>query len=158
MFLRIWIFMLLVNTGFAIMSSIIGVDLCSNDPNFSCAKMLNTVSLGNFTSSGTQQINESGSTAGGLTNIQSQNGSSFFSDPWGFVSQFTQIVGYATFLVINGFTGGYIFNVLTHIVALPTNTGGFIFLQAGFMVTMVALFIMFLWYQISGRFSSGSNL
>jgi len=158
MFLRIWIFMLLINTGFAIMSQIGGIDLCSNDPNFSCAKMLNTVSLGNFTSSGSAQINESGSTAGTLTNIPSQNGSNFFSDPFGYISQFTQVVGYGTFLFLNAFTGGYIFNVLTHIAALPTNTGGFIYLQVGFMIVMVALFLAWLFYQISGRFASGANL
>jgi len=150
--------MLLINTGFAMMSAITGIDLCSNDPNFSCTKLLGSVSLGNFTSSGPNQINESGSTAGVLTNIPSTNGSNFFSDPFGYISQFAGLVAYATFIVINGFTGGYIFNVLTHIVAVPNNFSGFIIFQAGFMIMMVALFIMFLWYQLSGRFASGANV
>lgn len=158
MFLRIWIFMVLINTGFAVMSTISGIDLCSNDPNFHCDKLLNTVSLGNFTTSGSTQINESGSTAGTLTNIPTQNGSNFFSDPFGYISQFTQLVAYATFIVINGFTGGYIFNVLTHIAVVPSTFNGFIMFQAGFMIMMVALFIMFLWYQLSGRFGSGPNI
>jgi hypothetical protein len=161
MFLRIWIFMLLLNTGFAIMSAIGGIDLCSNDPNFSCAKLLNSASLGHFSTnatSGQPQINDTTSMAGTLTNIPTQNGSNWFTDQFGYISQFVQLASFATFVFINGFTGGYIFNVLSHIAVMPTNTGGFIYLQLGFETTMIALFLVWLFYQLTGRFGSGANL
>jgi hypothetical protein len=161
MFLRIWIFMLLVNTGFAISSAIFGIDLCSADPNFTCSKILDSASLGHFSenaTSGQPQINDTTSTAGILTNIPTQNGSNFLTDAYGYISQFTQIASYATFIVINGFTGGYIFNVLGHIALLPNNNAGFIILQAGFETAMIALFLVWSFYMISGRFASGGSL
>jgi hypothetical protein len=162
MFLRIWIFMLLINTGFAISSAIFGIDLCSADPNFACSKILNTASLGHFSTnatSGQPQINDTTSTAGIMTNLPTENGSlSFITTPFDYIAQFTQLVSYGTFIIINGFTGGYIFNVLGHIAVLPNNNAGFIILQAGFETVMIALFLVWLFYMISGRFASGGSL
>lgn len=145
--------MLFVNIGFASISSLTGIDLCSADPNFSCTNILG--SAGNIANFNGTSVGSPDSLAGNMTNPTTTNGTNFLSldNFFGFFTQFTQMVSFGAFIIFNGFTGGFIFNVLTHIAVVQFPA----IFQLGLQTVIGAFFVTWVYYQLSGRFASGGN-
>lgn len=159
MFLRILIFFLCVNTGFGIVSQALGINLCkTSDVNSGCL-VLPPLLAPNNTNNALNQI-QSPSYAGVNLTTNTVNGSSSLgtvntpADPFSAYWNAGVFIATLPFLLINAFSGGFIYDLLANIVGFSIQST---FLY-GLKAIIAVLAIVWIWYQFSGRFASGGNV